>query len=304
MELRQLEYFVAVADDLNFSRAAARLHIAQPSISAQIKSLEMELGVLLFERSSKAVALTPAGLDILPLARQLLGDAERLRERAQLSARRLGGKLRIGFLADEYSGPVGDRMMAAMRRRHPRISIEFHQVDFAEHHAVLVDGHVDIGFAMGPVPSQFVSVPIGSSRRLLAASRSLLDEDGAAPLARRVEGQAVVLPNQMASRQWRSSWLPPDMPPGQVFVVGEDSMEAVLAAVGARRGVAVVPEYVSRYYPQPGVTFLAMDGLGPCTIEIAALHSRESEPPIRAFLEVARASVARQGRRVGRPALG
>jgi DNA-binding transcriptional LysR family regulator len=108
----------------------------------------------------------------------------------------------------------------------------------------------------------------------------------------------------VASHEWRSSWLPPDTPAGQVFVVGEDSMEAVLAAVGARRGVAVVPEYVSRYYPQPGVTFLAMNDLAPCTIEIAALRSREAEPPIRAFLEVARAAAARQGRRVGRPAPG
>src|SRR6187399_2121557 len=127
MELRQLEYFVAVAEDLNFSRAAARLHVAQPSISAQIKSLEEDLGVLLFERSSKAVALSPAGLDLLPLARELLDDARQLREQASLSARRLGGKLRIGFLADEYASPTGERVMAAMRRQHPRIGIEFHQ---------------------------------------------------------------------------------------------------------------------------------------------------------------------------------
>jgi DNA-binding transcriptional LysR family regulator len=83
MELRQLEYFVAVADDLHFTKAAARLHVAQPSISLQIKALEQELGLRLFERSSRPITLTPAGQDILPLARELLTGAVRLRERAQ-----------------------------------------------------------------------------------------------------------------------------------------------------------------------------------------------------------------------------
>ena len=143
---------------------------------------------------------------------------------------------------------------------------------------MLSEGQVDVAFVMGPVPTQFDSVLIGQSRRLLAVSRALLDEGGTSPPAMRVVGQAVVLPNRMTSHQWRQSWLPPDTPEGQVFVVGEDSMEAVLAA--ARRGVAVVPEYVSRYYPQPGVTFMAIDGLESCSVEIATLHAWESEPVI------------------------
>jgi DNA-binding transcriptional LysR family regulator len=291
MELRQLEYFVAVAEDLNFSRAATRLHVAQPSISAQIKALEVDLGVQLFERSSKAVSLTPAGLDVLPLARELLADARELREQAHLSARRLGGKLRIGFLADEYASPSGERVMAAIRRRHPRITVEFQQVDFAEHHRALDDGQVDVAFVMGPLPERFTAAPIGRSPRLLAASRALLEEHG--DVATALRGQAVVLPNAMAAHEWRRAWSPPDMPPGQVFVVGEDSMESVLAAVGARRGVAVVPEYVSRFYPQPGVVFLALDELGPCSIEVAALRERSAEPPVAAFLEAARTAAQR-----------
>jgi DNA-binding transcriptional LysR family regulator len=293
VELRQLQYFVAVADDLSFSRAAGRLHVSQPSVSAQIKALEQTLGVTLFERSSRAVSLTPAGAEILPLARELLVDARKLREQAQLSARRLSGRLRIGFLADEYTDPAGERLMATMRREHPRIAVEFHQVDFAEHHAALESGLVDVAFVMGPVSSKFVAVPIARTTRLLAVSRTLPGAGDEAVPATIAAGQAVVLPNQMASHDWRRSWSPPDSPPGQIFVVGEDSMEAMLAAVGARRGVAVVPEYVSRYYPQPGVAFVPLADLGPCSVEVAALRSRQAEPLVEAFMQVATRSVRR-----------
>ena len=287
MELRQLEYFVAVAEDLNFSHAAARLHITQPSVSEQIKTLERELGAPLFDRTSRAVSLTAAGQDILPLARELLADARELRMQAQLSSRRVSGRLRIGFLGDEYADPAGERLMALMLQEHPRIAIEFHQVDFAEHQAALDKGVVDAAFVMGPVPGNFESVPIARSARLLAISRASLDESDEAVPRAITGGLAVVLSNHVTSHDWRRFWSPPDSPPGQVFVVGEDSMEAMLAAVGARRGVAIVPEYVSRFYPQPGVAFISLESLEPCSVEVAALRSRQTEPAIAAFLGIA-----------------
>ncbi len=290
MELRQLEYFVAVAEELHFSRAAERLHVAQPSVSEQVRALERELGLPLFERTSRAVALTAAGRDVLPLAIDLLKRADELRLEAQQSARRLNGRVRIGFLADEYLSPMGQELMSSVRRAHPRLDIEFLQVDFADHHRALEDGRVDVAFVMGPVPRSLASVELGRSERLLAVSRTGREGVDAvvAGVAPEVEGQAVVLPNQMATIAWRRDWTPPSWPSGHVFVVGEHRMEAMLAAVGARRGVAVVPEYVSRYYPQPGVAFHRVDGLGSCSVEIAALRSRQGEPEVAAFLGVAR----------------
>jgi DNA-binding transcriptional LysR family regulator len=295
VELRQLEYFVEVARELHFGRAAEKLHVAQPSVSQQIKALEVELGVQLFERTSKAVSLTGPGAELMPLAAKLLDDAAHLRRLAQISARRLTGEIRIGFLADEYAQGVGERFLAAIRREHPRLVLEFEQLDFAEHHFALERGDVDLAFIVSPAPDNVVSVPLFEWPRLVAVS-SRLAESSLDDLEPFLAQQPVALPNAMASQAWRMSWLPTVPNPGATFVVGEDSMEAMLAAVGAGRAIAVVPEYVARFYPQPGVTFLATPTVGPCTVGVGALRSRQGELQIGTLLKLA-ASVAPRGRR-------
>jgi DNA-binding transcriptional LysR family regulator len=295
VELRQLEYFVEVARELHFGRAAEKLHVAQPSVSQQIKALEVELGVQLFERTSKAVSLTGPGAELMPLAAKLLDDAAHLRRLAQISARRLTGEIRIGFLADEYAHGVGERFLKAIRRDHPRLVLEFEQLDFAEHHRALERGDVDLAFILSPAPDNVVSVPLFEWPRLVAVSSRLAGSslDDLEPF---LAEQPVALPNAMASQGWRMSWLPTVPNPGATFVVGEDSMEAMLAAVGAGRAIAVVPEYVARFYPQPGVEFLATPTVGPCTVGIGALRSRQGELQIGTLLKLA-ASVAPRGRR-------
>jgi DNA-binding transcriptional LysR family regulator len=197
------------------------------------------------------------------------------------------GRVRIGFLADEYANSIGDGFIASVRREHPRLTIEFQQIDFAEQYSALLDGEVDVSFVMGPVPSSLVSVPLLDSPRLLAASRVYARPTQTEVEASDFAGASVVLPDQMTEHAWRSDWTPPGSAAAQIFVVGENSMEAMLSAVGAGRGVCVVPEYVSRYYPQPGVAFLPVAGLGPCSVEIAALRARQVEPLISALIAVA-----------------
>jgi DNA-binding transcriptional LysR family regulator len=302
VELRQLEYFVAVARELHFGRAADKLHVAQPSVSQQTKALEGELGVQLFERTSKAVSLTGPGSELFPLAAKLLDDATHLRRVAQISARRLTGEIRIGFLADEYAQGVGERFLKAIRRDHPRLVLEFEQLDFAEHHRALERGDVDLAFVVSPPPDSVVSVPLFEWPRLVAVSNTLAERNPD-DLESFLAQQPVALPNAMASQGWRMSWLPTVPNPGATFVVGEDSMEAMLAAVGAGRAIAVVPEYVARFYPQPGVRFLVTPAVGPCTVGIGALRSRQGELQIGTLLKLA-GSVAPRGRRSRPPGAG
>ncbi len=291
MELRQLQYFVTVARELHFARAAANLHVAQPSISQQIKALELELGVQLFERTSKAVALTSAGSELLPLAVEILDDVTHFQRVAQTTARRVSGQIRIGFLGDEYAHPRAERLLASIRRHHPRLVIEFSQVDFAEHHQALENGQVDVSFVFGPTPDPISSVPLFEWPRFVAVSNAFAERHRA-DVAEHLRDEPIALPIQMASQAWRVAWTPADQPAGPTFVVGEESMERMLAVVGAGRAYCVVPEYVTRFYPQPGVTFVKVPGVEPGVVGIGAMRSRLGEPHIEAMMRTAE-SIAR-----------
>jgi DNA-binding transcriptional LysR family regulator len=285
VELRQLEYFVAVAQELHFGNAAARLHVAQPSVSQQIKALESELGVPLFERNSKVVSLTPQGSELLPLASRLIEDASHLRRAAHVAARRVAGEIRIGFLADEYSNPVSERLLTAVRMAHPRLTLEFRQVDFAAHHHALESGEVDVAFVVEPAPDAIVTVPLFAWPRMVAVSADVAERE---EIGRVLTTHPVALPNRMmAAQPWRVSWAPTPPNGEQTFVVGEDRMESMLALVGAGRAICVVPEYVARFYPQPGVRFAAAPEIEACTVSIGALRSRQAESQVAAVLRLA-----------------
>jgi DNA-binding transcriptional LysR family regulator len=118
-ELRQLRYFVAIAEEGSLTRAAARLHIAQQSLSQQVRTLEAQLGVTLFERSSRGVTLTDVGLVLLREARPVLAHAERAVDAVRRVARGEQGELRVGFLgsvANYFSRRSCARSASATRR--------------------------------------------------------------------------------------------------------------------------------------------------------------------------------------------
>src|SRR5829696_2311030 len=131
MELRHLRYFVAVAEELHFGRAASRLRIAQPPLSRQIRDLEREVGTALFERVPRGVELTPAGRAFLPEARQTLSQAERAQRTAQRAGRGEIGRLRVGFVeAAAYSGILPD-VLGFFRMHLPNIGLSLFEMDAA-----------------------------------------------------------------------------------------------------------------------------------------------------------------------------
>src|SRR5919197_1455718 len=157
MELRHLRYFVAVAEELHFGRAAQRLHIAQPPLSQQIRRLEHDLGVTLFHRTNRRVALTDAGRVFLVEARSTLAQAERAREVASRAAREDGGALAIGYMASAEVN-VFPRLLPAFRRRHPNIEITFQLLGASEQLEALREGQIHAGFLRLPATGRALTV--------------------------------------------------------------------------------------------------------------------------------------------------
>src|SRR4029079_10304670 len=123
MELRHLRYFVAVAEELHFRRAAERLHVAQPAISEQIRKLEQELGVRLFDRTPRSVALTVAGGALLEKPRHVLRHAEVARQAAQNAGDHASMRLRIGYLPDSLPASV-PRALRHLAASAPRVQVD------------------------------------------------------------------------------------------------------------------------------------------------------------------------------------
>ncbi|MCP2329667.1 DNA-binding transcriptional LysR family regulator [Hamadaea flava] len=147
MDLRSLRYFVAVAEELHFGRAARRLHMAQPPLSRSVKQLETQLGQLLLHRSPTGVSLTPAGEALYAEARALLAHADRIPERVTAAAG--SPTLRIGVLADSAE-QVGPRLVTAFRQAHPDVRIQMREADLADPSCGLKTAQVDVALTRTP----------------------------------------------------------------------------------------------------------------------------------------------------------
>ncbi|MCY1292757.1 HTH-type transcriptional regulator BenM [compost metagenome] len=157
MDFKQLRYFVAVAEELHFGRAAARLFISQPALSFDIKKLEEQLGIQLLQRNNKSVRLTAAGQVLLEEARNLLLQVEQARRLTLRSAQGALGQLRVGFVSSMlYRGLP--RAVAAFERSFPGMEVVLQEMNSAEQAQALQRGQIDIGFVhRGTLPAGIVS---------------------------------------------------------------------------------------------------------------------------------------------------
>ncbi len=146
MELRHLRYFVTVAEELHFTRAAERLHIGQPPLSQQIQALEAELGVQLFQRSKRRVLLTTAGERLLVRARRLLADAEAAAEEARRAGRGEVGELRIAFTSSMPLAGMLPDSLRHYRERYPEVSLKLEEMFTGDQYLALQQQRLDVGF--------------------------------------------------------------------------------------------------------------------------------------------------------------
>lgn len=155
MELRHIRYFIVLAEELNFSRAAEKLHIAQPPLSRQIQELEEELGAQLFHRTRRQVELTNAGKVFLKKAYQILDEVEQARMSTRLSSTGREGEFRIGF-----SGLAHDLIpnLKAYRERFPQVGIVLHQMSSTAQIEALNEKIIDIGLITVPVRNSKIAL--------------------------------------------------------------------------------------------------------------------------------------------------
>jgi DNA-binding transcriptional LysR family regulator len=201
VELRHLRYFVAVAEELNFSRAAERLHMAQPPLSAAIRQLEQELGTELFQRTTREVKLTDAGQTFLDGARRTLAELQRAERAAQRAAAGELGRLRIGFSwsARFETLPALGR---AFRAGHPEVELLTEEMWNARMLTALQSGVIDAAVALCPeIAAEFSYETIRVERviALLAAGNALASEPGI-ELAQLADEGFLFFPRELAPR--------------------------------------------------------------------------------------------------------
>ncbi|MFB4300815.1 LysR family transcriptional regulator [Actinomadura sp. NTSP31] len=189
MDLRSLRYFVAVAEERHFGRAAARLHMTQPPLSRAVRRLETDLGAVLLHRSPTGVALTAAGTVLYDEARLLLEQTEQLR--ARVAAATGPAALTIGILADSAQ-QAGTRLAAAFRRRHPGVEVRVREADLTDPTTGLRNGLVDVALTRTPFDDTGITV---HELRADPVGVVLRTDD---PLA----GRAAVRLDDLAGRRW------------------------------------------------------------------------------------------------------
>ncbi len=153
MELRHLRYFLAVAEHLNFGRAAEALHTAQPALSQQIRKLEREFGGPLFERTKRYVALTPLGHELLGEALAIVEAADRLTVRLRDTSATPRGRLRLGSIAPATIGLI-PRILPAYRAQFPHVDLVIDAIALDEQVPALIERRIDVAILRGPVDDE------------------------------------------------------------------------------------------------------------------------------------------------------
>jgi DNA-binding transcriptional LysR family regulator len=247
MELRQLEYFVTVVEEANFTRAAERLHVAQPGVSAQIRRLERELGEELLDRSGRTVRLTEVGAAVLPYARAALEAVSGARDAAAEFTGLVRGHVTVGMVSSAATHEVDlPGMLAEFHRRHPAVEITLSEAGSGPLFGALRAGRIDVAFAgLAADPPPGVDVQVIADEPLVA----IVGRDD--PLA----GTERMTLRALAARSLIC--LPPGtgiracvddafgaagLRPRFVFEAGDPRFLAALAARGL--GVAVLPESI------------------------------------------------------------
>ena len=284
LNLARLRAFVIVAEELSFTRAAARLHVAQQALSATIRRLERDVGVRLFERTTRAVSLNPAGQALLRRTRRALDELTHAVADARRVDRLGRGNLAVGVMAGaalELTEPI----LAACARQLPDTAVTLDPHIYDDPSAGLHGGTSDVAIVRLPfVPRGLTLAPLFSEPRVATLARRH-------PLARRAsialaELQATTIVRPASpDPTWNAFWAA-DCP----ITVEARTLEATLELISAGQAVAISAAGWARYYPRPGVCSRPVVGLARSEVALG-WRTGERNPRVHRFVEVALACV-------------
>ena len=286
--MRLLRYFVTVAEERHFGRAAERLHIAQPPLSQQIQKLERQLGVHLIDRSRRPIELTDAGTALLGEARLALTHGERAFAAARRAATGHLGHLHIGALQAAVDG-VLSYVMRAHRRDYPDVKLELTELDTTEQVTQLVEHRLDVGFLRGPVdePSLTIQTLIEDPLAAVVSEDDVLAEHeriapallGDQPIILWTRGAAPTTYADVVALFRQHEIQPP-------IVDESPRIQTILALVASGAGIALLPTSFINL-SRKGVRFIPLHGPLPHRPLALAWRTTNQSPSVRCFLDVA-----------------
>ncbi|MFB6439844.1 LysR family transcriptional regulator [Streptomyces sp. NPDC056411] len=287
--VHQLRLFVALAEELHFGRAAHRMFISQPAFSRQIRALERRLKVDLIARSTRQVELTAAGHALVAEARAAVEAMHRVRRAADVHARQVDGRLVIGSIGAEMQRPFTRAVLKELHSRHPKITYEVRSLDIASHITALTQGTVDVAFLHPPMPPEIETLQLATEPRVVCLpAHDPLTTRQSVSLADLAGHRVVDVPPE-CPRVWWDFWAVDPRPDGTPVRYGPvvPDVETLFHAVSHGQAISFLPAAARTYFPRPGVRYLDVSDLTPCTSALAWELKNRSLPTIAAVRRVA-----------------
>ena len=287
MNLQRLRYFVAVAEELHFGRAAERLHMSQPPLSQQIRLLERELDTALFDRSTRRVSLTDAGTFLYPEAVRLLAAADGVDRLMDQHRHGRAGTLRVGFV-DSAAYEVMPRVLSEYRRRWPRVGYELHTMSSDEQVQALRAGQIDLGIGRAAADARNVEatlvmhepllVAVGASHRLAAAPQTSL---------RNLAGESIIGFDRRVSPSLHAVLAGMLGAEGVTYdpIIEATEYATILGFVAAGEGIAIVPASVQTFRP-PDLQYVTLRDRSASVRLLLLTRAGEPSPLVAQALDV------------------
>ncbi|ANN65613.1 LysR family transcriptional regulator [Bordetella bronchialis] len=299
MELRHLRYFVAVAEEQHMTRAAQRLGIQQPPLSQQIRDLERELGVRLFDRTPRSIKLNGSGQVFLKDARRLLADAESAVARVRQASRGESGRIAVGYTSSASLHPLVPRLLRAFHARHPHVDLEFQENATRDLLEAVAGESIDAAFVRSTTdryPSlrsivladepMVVALPVGhrlAKRRKAILLAELAEEPWI--FYRRADGPGIQDELMPACR--KAGYTPR-------IVADVPRLLSAVTLVSAGRGITIVPRAIDAVH-QESVVYRKLAAASAFTIPLTLVFRASPSAPVRRLVDMALAEKKKGG---------